>query len=332
MDNQLTISEHAKEITQQLITDYKYRLKDVDRPTKYLGAKVGTQTMDDGSTAWYMSAEEYLKKAIPEIERKFGNIVNLFGKSALDTPAPTDFHPELDQSALLDEDNVWLYQSYIGILRWATELGRVELTQSAATMAKFSASPGEGHLQALLRIFAYCKKHITSMIVFDVRIKDFSDVTWDSVDWSEFYPDAAMLGEAVPPNPPEARGNPVQLNMFCDASHATDLVTRRLTTGILFFLNGAPVKWYSKSQNTIESSTFGSEFVALKIAAEMNDGLRYKIRTFGIPLLGPTNGFCGNESVVHNATIPELTLQKKHNSIAYHKCRESIGRARRTTD
>ena len=325
VDDLLTISEHAKEITQQLITDYKYRLKDVGPPSKYLGAKIGQQTLDDGSKAWSMSAEEsYLKKAIPEIERRFGNKGNLFGKSALDTPAPTDFHPELDQSTVLDEDNVWLYQSYIGILRWATELGRVELTHSAATMAKFNAAPREGHLRALLRVFAYCEKHITSMIVFDGKAKDFSDIIWDSADWSEFYPDAVKHGEAMPSNAPPPRGNAVQLNMFCDASHATDLVTRCSTTGIIFFMNGAPVKWYSKRQNTIESSTFGSEFVALKIASEMNDGLRYKLRMFGIHLMGPTNGFCDNESVVRNATIPESTLAKKHNSIANHKCRESV--------
>ena len=63
-----------------------------------------------------MSAEEYLKKAIPEIERKFGNITNLFSKSTLDTPAPTDFHPELDESAFLDEDKCMalseLYQNF----------------------------------------------------------------------------------------------------------------------------------------------------------------------------------------------------------------------------
>jgi hypothetical protein len=178
VDDQLTISENAMQITNQLVTDYKYRLKDVGPPSKYLGAKVGKYTLADGSLAWYMSAEEYLKKAIPEIERKFGNIVNLFNKSALDTPAPTDFHPELDQSAFLDEDNVWLYQSYIGILRWATELGRVELTHTAATMAKFSAAPREGHLRAVLRAFAYCKKHVTSMIVFDPTPCDFNDITW----------------------------------------------------------------------------------------------------------------------------------------------------------
>ena len=105
--------------------------------------------------------------------------------------------------------------------------------------------------------------------------RDFSNVAWDGKDWVEFYPDAVKQGEPIPRNAPEPRGLPMQLNMFCDASHATDLVTRRSTTGIIFFLNGAPIKWYSKRQNTIESSTFGSEFVALKIAMEMNDGLRY---------------------------------------------------------
>ena len=124
VDDQLTISENATQRTQQLITDYKYRLKDVGPPSKYLGAKVGTRVLENGVLAWYMSAEEYLKKAIPEIERRFGNLISLFGKSQLDTPEPTDFHPEIDQSDFLDVDNVWLYQSYIGILRWATELGR----------------------------------------------------------------------------------------------------------------------------------------------------------------------------------------------------------------
>jgi hypothetical protein len=33
------------------------------------------------------------------------------GKSALDTPVPTDFHPELDTSDFLDKDGIWLYQS-----------------------------------------------------------------------------------------------------------------------------------------------------------------------------------------------------------------------------
>jgi hypothetical protein len=43
--------------------------------------------------------------------------------------------------------------------------------------------------------------------------------------------------------------------------------------GIIIFLNGAPIPWYLKRQNTIELSMFGSEFVAMKIATEMVEGI-----------------------------------------------------------
>ena len=81
--------------------------------------------------------------------------------------------------------------------------------------------------------------------------------------------------------------------------------------------------WYSKRQNTVESSTFGSEAIALKMAVEMIEGLRYKLRMMGIPLHGPANVFCDNSSLVINATHPESTLKKKHNDIAYHRIREA---------
>ena len=84
-----------------------------------------------------------------------------------------------------------------------------------------------------------------------------------------------------------------------------------------------PILWYSKQQNTLESLTFGSEFVALCIAIEMNEALRIKLHMLGIPIDSPTNGFCDNESVVKNASIPESRLNKKHNTIAYHKVWES---------
>jgi hypothetical protein len=93
---------------------------------------------------------------------------------------------------------------------------------------------------------------------------------------------------------------------------------------VLIFANSTPIIWYSKRQNTIESSVFGSEFVALKIATEINEGLRYKLRMMGIPIDGSTNVFCDSDSVVKNVTLPHSTLTKKHNAVAYHKVRESV--------
>jgi hypothetical protein len=66
----------------------------------------------------------------------------------------------------------------------------------------------------------------------------------------------------------------------------------------------------------VESSSFGSEFVALRIAtAEMIEGLRYKLRMFGIPVDGPADAFCDNKSVTTNSTVPTSMLNKRHNSI-----------------
>jgi hypothetical protein len=84
------------------------------------------------------------------------------------------------------------------------------------------------------------------------------------------------------------------------------------------------VLWFSKRQNTVETSTFGSEIVALRIAVELIDSLRYKLRMFGVPLAGPARVFCDNESVVKTTTIPESRLKKKHCSIGYHRVRESV--------
>ncbi len=74
----------------------------------------------------------------------------------------------------------------------------------------------------------------------------------------------------------------------------------------------------------MESSTFGSEFIALKIAIDHIEAIRYKLRMFGIPMEGATSIFCDNESVVKNTSYSESTLKKKHLSIAYHRCREAV--------
>jgi len=73
----------------------------------------------------------------------------------------------------------------------------------------------------------------------------------------------------------------------------------------------------------VETSTFGSEYVAAKTVVEMIEGLRYKLRMMGIPVDGPTNFFCDNESVVKSTIRPESTLKKKHNAIAYHRVHEA---------
>jgi hypothetical protein len=82
--------------------------------------------------------------------------------------------------------------------------------------------------------------------------------------------------------------------------------------------------WYSKAQKTVESSTSGSEFVAMCINVKMLEALQCKLGVFKIPIDGPTYVFCDNKSIVTNSTIPTSALKKKHNSIAYDRVREAV--------
>ena len=211
-----------------------------------------------------------------------------------------------------------------GIKRWwgaCVELGRVDILLEVSVMSKYLAMPREGHLEQVLHIMGYLKSHKKMRLMFDSSQPRLDERWFTKYDWQDFYRDAK---ESIPLNMPEARGRSVTISCFEDANHAGDVVDRRSQTGILIFMNRAPIIWYSKRQASVEVSTFGAEYCALRIATELIESLRYKLRMFGVPIDGPASVFCDNESVYKNTTIPESTLKKKHHSIAYHRCREAV--------
>ena len=123
---------------------------------------------------------------------------------------------------------------------------------------------------------------------------------------------------------PKPLGKKIRITAYKDADHAHDILTRRFVTGILLFINNTPVRWESKHQKTVETSTYGSEFVAAKQATELIMEMRYTLRSLGVPLDGPALMLRNNHSVVLNTTVPSSTLKKKHNACAYHRVREAI--------
>jgi hypothetical protein len=79
----------------------------------------------------------------------------------------------------------------------------------------------------------------------------------------------------------------VRMTVYVDADHAHDLVTRRSITGILMMLNNTPIRWVSKRQKTVETSTYGSGLVASRIATELILEVRLMLRSLGVDLEGP---------------------------------------------
>ena len=60
----------------------------------------------------------------------------------------------------------------------------------------------------------------------------------------------------------------------------------------------------------------------MKQATEYVRGLQYKLRMMGIPVDESALIFGNKQSVLANRTMPESTLKKKTQSIAYHFVRE----------
>ena len=181
-------------------------------------------------------------------------------------------------------------------------------------MSQYQVAPRLGHLEVLYNIFVYIKKHKDIWkLAYDSKTLEVDESVFNNnADWEDFYGDAE---EELTPKMAEPRGKVVRIGAFVDANQAGNIVTRRSHSGIIIFVQNAPIIWFSKRQNRVEAATFGSEFVTLRICKDLIVALCYKLCMFGVPLDKPADVFCDNSGVVMNVSKPESTLQKKHNAI-----------------
>ena len=249
----------------------------------------------------------------------------MFGEKPKEYTSPMEKgdHPELDMTEELDADGIQRYQSLIGALQWVVTLGRFDVLIGVSTMSRYRTAPRIGHLERLKRLYGYLKKRPDGATRFRVGIPNHeSQGTPVHYDWAQSV--YGNVTEELPTDMPTPKGEPVRLTTYEDANLMHDLITGRSMTGILHLLNQTPIHWFSKKQSTVETATYGSEFIAAKQATEQIIDLRYTIRMLGVPLDGPSWMFGDNQSVVTSSTIPHSSLNKRHNALAYHKIREAI--------
>ena len=86
--------------------------------------------------------------------------------------------------------------------------------------------------------------------------------------------------EKIPPKMPTLAGNAVNTYVFVDANHAGQVIIQPSHTGILIFVLIAPITWLSWQHNKLETSSFGSEIVALWTARDLIFSLHSKFLAF----------------------------------------------------
>ena len=110
-------------------------------------------------------------------------------------------------------------------------------------------------------------------------------------------------------------GKTATTTTMVDANLDHCLATGRSSTGCLHFVNHTPIDSHSKRQATVETATYGSEFVASKTATEQIIDLRHTLIYLGVPIKTKSY-FLETTGVVTSSTLPHSTLGKRRNILA----------------
>jgi hypothetical protein len=314
VDDLAIAAKDPKAITDLLMEKHKFKLKG----TGPISFHLGCDFFRDSDGVMCMAPKKYIEKMISTYEQMFGEKP----RTCYSSPLEKGDHPEIDTSELLDESGIQQYQSLIGAMQWAVSIGRIDITTAVMTLSGFRSAPRKGHLERAKRVYGYLSKMKHAVIRIRTAEPDYSDLPEQDFDWA--YSVYGDVREETFADAPEPLGKFVTLTHYVDANLFHDIITGRSVTGILHLANQTPVDWYSKKQASVETATYGSEFVAARTCVEQVMDLRSTLRYLGVPIRTKSYMFGDNKTVVESSTRPHAKLHKRHVALSFHRVREAI--------
>lgn len=275
VDDLMIASRTPKDIINILIEKHAFKLKGAGPTEFHLGCDFSRDK--DGILCY--APKKYIEKILDNYRRIYGK----WSKPA-HSPLVQNDHPELDTSELLNEDDQKIYQSLIGALQWVIQIGRFDITTAVMSLSRFRAMPRQGHLDRVKQIHGYLSKFRHATIKIRTDAPDYSNIPVKMYDWE--YSCYADAEEETPPGSPEPKGKPVTMTSFFDANLYHDMISGKSVTVVLHMFNQTPIDWFSKLQSTVETATFGSEYVAARTCTKQIIDLRLTLRYLGVPING----------------------------------------------
>jgi hypothetical protein len=203
VDDLLVISRDPEKVMEEI----KYQKKNVEPPRYYNGADM---CINPEFGYWQISAKTYVTNTCEKIEKLFEIKLKNYG-----SPMETGDHPEIDESDLLDPEEITKYQMLVGCAQWAVSLGRYNIQFATNLMARFAQSPRTGHMKRMFRLFGYLKAHAKYRIVFDPNQPNYEGLEFNDYDWSYNYQDAK---EDIPDIPEPFTPN-LGITVYADSNH-----------------------------------------------------------------------------------------------------------------
>jgi len=114
---------------------------------RYLGGNIERVQTKDGSMAWSLSCYDY-RQVEDELSQR-NLTLKQFGTDL--RPYPTCYKPEVDITSVLDEESTNRFQQLIGILRWAIELGRIDILAEVSFLSQISPSQEKATLSRFIK-------------------------------------------------------------------------------------------------------------------------------------------------------------------------------------
>jgi transposase InsO family protein len=199
---------------------------------------------------------------------------------------PMEFGIKLNKNQDIDQMTDKPYSSLIGSLLYLSNSTHPDITFAVHRLSSYNSNPNEIHWKAAKRILKYLKKTDDLGLVF----KNSNDCT---------------------------------LHGYSDSDWASDLDTRRSTTGYFVTLNRNPISWCSKRQNTIALSTAEAEYMGISETIKELIWIKKLLTDLKITDF-KTELACDNQSAIQISKNPVFHQRTKHIDIRYHFIREKI--------
>ena len=273
----------------------RFKMTDLGPTKLYLGMEV-TRNTKKGTVTLTQSAaiRELLKAQGMENSRPASTPMDcgvvLMQADEDYTPNPTD---------------VTAFKSVLGKCNYLTTHTRPDLSNAISKLSRYSNRPDNTHWQALKHVLRYLAGTIDEGIIFGLQKTDA--IGWTSVCYGHGCQDigTAVLG-------------------YTDSSYACDVDDSKSTCGYVFMLNGGPISWISKKQETVATSTCHAEYIGQYYATGEAIWLRGILAELGHTQAGPTTVFADNQGAIKLSRNPEFHKKSKHIDVKYHFSREVV--------
>ena len=157
VDDVLVISHQPIKSMDGIREVFKLKGDNAEKPDMYLGAQISEVATDNGTQCWSLSSEKYVKAAVSNVEAALKKRDSKL-PSNCPTPCTTGYHPAEDTSTELNAEGTTLFQELVGVLRWAVEIGRLDILLEVSLLSSHLAMPRAGHLQEVYHIFEYLRQ------------------------------------------------------------------------------------------------------------------------------------------------------------------------------